>query len=196
MPLPLPPLSARSCQVLSGCSQNASELLCRKESHLHAGVCCTGLFSWGLHGHWVFPAGCNGLWLLHGRLQPFAVCGHHVIHHLCNFPPLWHQFCAHLHILCLHPGHHPEIHALLSSSTKPSLPVLPASLPHPLLWLLLHLCLAQLCLCPGEGQGGLCALHHGDAYAEPLHIHPGEPGWEGCTEETGEETNSFLTEEK
>lgn len=47
-----------------------------------------------------------------------------------------------------------------------------------------------------EGQGGFCVLHGDDPHAEPLHLQPEEPRGEGGTEETGEETGSFLTEEK
>ncbi|RMB97924.1 hypothetical protein DUI87_25402 [Hirundo rustica rustica] len=80
-------------------------------------------------------------------------------------------------------------HTRQRGSAKPSPPAHPT-------WPLWCSSMDPSCPCtpsaaPGARQGGLCALHHADTHAEPLHLQPEEPGGESWPlEADGEETLS------
>ena len=116
---------------------------------------------------------------------------------------VWHLWPHHhgcdncgLHLLWLHHSDHPE--DALSSWASQNLLYL--RLPHdcsdcPYWDCLCHVCPAGSCAVHGAGQGGLCLLHHGHPNAQSSHLQPEKQGREGCPEETGVETHSFLKED-
>ena len=63
---------------LHNCSQDHGEPHCKRQNHFICRLYNAILFLLYLCGNWVLFISCDGLWPLHGHLQPSALHGGHV----------------------------------------------------------------------------------------------------------------------